>query len=462
MEVDCNEERKEKKTKRNISEVEKLIKEYANNFNIKSTKIRYMTIQCGLKGACINQNDLEIIQANCISVGCRRTIISLFSNYFAFKRINQNLNPVPLMKQSYDRFWSVLDCMSRGETMKTREWDDFNSDDVFRSMTNFLLNAGIDPKELPPPVMFEVRSPTTRDMQTSAREHIKRNCYGYVKRFVLQKIDNLKCKRGNNKYRLVKAIQALVLKEKIRDLSDNDHLMKVINQDKWNYDDIKSILYDTWELLNIGHLWCENIKGIDKKGLNAMLKNRPHLIMKSLKIMSDFLEDNFINAVEEFETKDIGGHLDFDTDGLGDINDEDIKIRSETFKKLPKAGFNLLPVWKFTPASIELAYTQLCTLFGKNRVNVKDLREGLFNIGKIPQSWSMDKFLNKVKNAPPVFVTSFITNGYQLNVKFIKLEAVSPSYRGSNELPQSRMNFLKFTKLINEKTVILNHGFFIY
>ena len=369
-----------------------------------ATALQHQVIPCSLHKATGKNSELcDIFFANAVLVGAYRYWVGALAGYDVVQSTSEGRQCSALKKTYYDKIWSALD---RFKDEKSREGDRF---DVL--VASFFSSNDYTPMDLPPKVKFELRSPTTRDMATTAKQNVIRN-------FDLRVLCGIKSElydfvRRSNIEPRPKALDLYILASTIRNA--------ILGNDV----DADSLAQKAYDAARAVRVHIELVKGIivrDRASLAGLrdpdpdirigyvVKKEPHRFLNYLAEINSRLEFNkaryFAETTEEERAK----------------------------KKGAIGGFGLMPEYVLQPAFIELARTQLVTMFGKARIDATEIGKGLFDIQAIPQGKRMYKWLNDPNDdsVTPITVVSYQTDGVQLSTRFVMPKACRSKKRPRN------------------------------
>ena len=112
--------------------------------------------------------------------------MSLFTNYLILKILKENKEIPEINKQLYDRSWSAMISCINNENVK--------ADHYINYFKQFIIDTNLNIKSLTESTKYEIRQPITRDMATSAKEHIIKNFHKRMYKYIRFKIiDEVNC-----------------------------------------------------------------------------------------------------------------------------------------------------------------------------------------------------------------------------------------------------------------------------
>lgn len=391
-----------------------LLDKFADENGHSKTK-RIKTVKCGLKRSLVDKKTHKIFDSLCTRLGLQRHIVSLFTNYLILKRIDENKDIPEINKQLYDRSWSAMVSCINNESVKADHYTDY--------FEQFIIETNLDVKSLTESTKYEIRQPITRDMATSAKEHIIKNLHKRMYKYIKFRImDEGIIPSSLNNYKNILFKIVLYICDCIRNDDDDsinglDNLLDEYKIDKQYF---HTFIKDEKICLKDAINYKITTKsGNEKTGFCIALKANPNIFIKYLCKISIYLENKRKTTYEVMKMAREKYPLKIDK-----------KNRSEFIKNKLKdhitapTQFNILPIWKLQPAFIELAYTQLVEIFGKKFVNKDNIGDNIFNVDFIPNLETNMSSINKLKWN----ILQYQTNGYQLNVK---LQTLGDIYKKS-------------------------------
>jgi hypothetical protein len=366
----------DKKPRRNKSAAEQRLMESCQEGE--KTTCRFSIIRCDLtnamKGFDMKRKFLQHFDSEARTQGSYRLVVGWIANYIMLRAVEYEEALHEIDKPFFDRIWSALDRAVINK--KTGGVDAGNS--FTSSVEEFLENSGVPIGDLPDPVPFELRSPTTRDMATVAINSIVINFQARLRAYILFRVANCAStlETTNEKMRrLATRITNLAMKGNLV-LPESLETDSTIDRNA-----LEEILREC------GSVILPLIPIDPRCSIEASLRKNAHLLMPFLHFISSTFEENRTRVREvrkryESHAKNLRRGLtikDFRKEGL-------------LMNGIP---FSLLPSWKLQAVFVDYAETQLETMFGKS---FKDMRifEKVFSVSRLKgrkhQDWAMSGF----------------------------------------------------------------------
>jgi hypothetical protein len=163
--------------------------------------IRYSVVRCDLRHALRNTYRKralhQVLYAQATDQGIYRKIVGMAGTSTILQCIRNGHEVPTLNKTFFDRLWSAIDHAvqsAKGTVFSGKE----KSNALTGYVRTFLEAAKLDPAQLPSPVGFELRQPTTKEMETVALNHVTVNLERRVGQYVLWRLANLPSLTGVN------------------------------------------------------------------------------------------------------------------------------------------------------------------------------------------------------------------------------------------------------------------------
>ena len=336
-----------------------------------------------------NKEITGFLFSNSISIGTYRYWVSVILCEHYLHATQNDTEPLPLTKNTFDRLWSAIDRFKN-------EKDGVNEHDEI--VERFFKIIQMRPEYLPDSVSFELRSPTARDMALSTKLSIVSNFFTRIQKTIRNEIDE--------KHRLMDVKQPALIKWNL----SNKMLDAVIKEDgEYQKYLVKAI--DIGSKIEIDDVWIKNTVLENRSFLTDLrsttypiaytIKKEPHRFLKYMCFLNRKLTATNARYYEEVP--------------------EEIRKK----QKGPSKPFSIISAFDLQPAFIELARTQMNTLFGKKNIDDVYLGKNIFSVKTTQQGKQMYKWLENPETEKPITVTSFQTNGVMLSSKFITPKSLS-------------------------------------
>lgn len=389
-----------KKPRRNISVVEKRIKETLHGGEVKT--LRYSVIPCDLKKTLRNnpykKKILDIFECEANTQGVYRKVVGMLANWMILECLSNGQDIPRINKTLYDRCWSAVDIRRSGSGK--------DSNPVLPYLDSFVSATGLDLKTLPESTKFDLRQAITRDMETSAVNSITVNLEKRVSSYIGHRITNLPSTQGVQK-KLVKALIAKITRRAIKGT------IKVEDGFNPGHEGISLIeLNDV--LCEIGSHIQTIIQTDVSKSRDTILRKNAHLLVPLLyKISMTY------NSVSKHRRQI---HEMITTSTLG-FNEMTRSAQRAILKPhyiqngllLPGKEFAVLPDWQLRPAFVEYTTTELQVMFGKKLGSLTNFETRVFDLNHI----------RHLKN-PDWYLMGFRTDGVQIQLRLGSLSSRHP------------------------------------
>lgn len=410
-------ELKPKRAPRNKSATEKRLLE--DKTEEESSSLRFSIIRCCLQTALKSfprkQEFLRIFDAQARFQGAYRKVVGLLASWSVTKAISQGDEIPEINKQLFDQSWSALDSKrdpDRTSSVKGKR--------ASRDLDEFIAATSFNIKDLPPPVRFEMRQQTTKEMETVAINHIVVNLEGRVRPYVLWKVANL----PSAAYVKTKHLRRIT-GTMVRRLMNGQPGLANMDIEYIEPQELQDILDEVNGMIH--HVLFEN----GRKRSDSKIRKDAHLLLPFLYHVSS-----------EFER--VGEERRILAQALDPAIPKK-KRRKHLLPKwrtqgllLPGKAFAMLPDWKIQPVFVDYKETQLTDAFGKKMGQMPIFQEKVFDLPRL-----------RALKKPGWSMMSFRTNGVELHVMLGALKDRRPASFNTPELKKAGFQLKKPPRQVN-------------
>ena len=428
--------KEEKKKKRNSSHTEKELLESLTEGEAKG--MRFSIIRCNLenalKGFEMKKRLLEDLDAEAVAQGLYRTAVGMIANFIIIRDLETGKHEVN--KTFFDQIWSALDHANprdkkkkRNDTKQGKKCKKSSVSSIApekhgrNAMTTlveeYFAATAFDVRDLPHPLLFEMRSPTTRDMAVVALNHL---IVGFEKRllcYITYRVANLRSTHATSR-KHVRTVARIISKLALKGICTIPNKMLEALSVHVNCDELVPILEEC------GGAIFPLLPTDSKISRDKSFRKNVHLLLPLLSRISNSFEDSQrrANAIRD-------------------------KHRNETckstrrrlvMKEFHQQGlilcgkpFSLLPCWSLQPVFVDYAETQLESKFGKifkKGTIMEYFEEHVFNLEQIKKGrkkgWAM---------------SGFRTNGVELHIRYQALACRKPPIANTEALKKAGYQF---------------------
>ena len=328
------------------------------------------------------------------------------------KALTRDEEPPMINKQLFDQCWSLLD-FKRDPTRVSRM-----SADRKAHLDTFIQESGLNIRDLPMPVLYELRQPTTKEMETVSINHITVHLESRISAYVLWRIANL----PSALYLKTRPIRNVSRRIVRKLMGGEPHLDPSFNLDETpqlSLTELQGVLTDLNGMLH--HLLYENGR---RRTDSQIRKDAHHFLPFLYHVASEFER---VHIQRQQLRQDLGDQI---------TKSERRRLLVPKWRAagliLPGKPFALLPDWQLQPVFVEYAPTQLASLFGSKLGKMDVFQEKVFDLHRVSalrrKDWSMMKFK---------------TNGVELQVFLGALNSRHPPAYNAQHLKEAGYNLKK-------------------
>ena len=403
----------EKKPKRNKSNIEKSIQ--ADKKDGEVSTLRYNIIINDLKTAlskCQMKKQVMNEVTTCAeSQGVYRKLTGCLATYTTLQTTTRGEPCFELDKTFYDQCWSAWDNKWLFNKKKANEAKEDKEDKkelkekrnaISPYLDSMIEDTSFDIAVLPAPVAFEMRSPTTRDMATSALNHIEINLEARIVDYTRWKLSNLDS-ANNVKSKLIR-----ILAKKVATQAMKGRIQLEVEFDMMetglNHGEVNAVLSE------VGSVFAPIVPNSSRKSISKSYRDNAHLLLPFLCYISLEFERVMNDRRELAESHpELASMSRYERRRLLYPKWQQNKLL------VPGKPFAILPDWQLQAVFVDYASTQLETMFGKKTGSLQFFEEHVFDLHRI-------KHLRK----PDWHFMGFRTNGVELHIRLGSLKCRHP------------------------------------
>jgi len=375
--------------------------------------VRYSIVPCDLKKATESFHGKRVVRhtlsQQAEDQALYRKCTGMLANSLLLQKLSAGEDLPKINKTLYDQCWSAWDKRRRPsqvnkKTAKNHEKTTSNPAvpylDTLLEITNF------DVTTLPNPVLFELRSTTTRDMETVAVNHVVENFPRRVNNYILWRLANLPVAH-NLSNKVLRRVGKVVSKFALKGSSELS--TQLVSED--TLPGVTSVLQEVADVVR------------------PLIPLNPRLsVKKSFRDNANRLLPFLASVSREFERVQVErrAFMQSNNDVLRSMTPVERRtvLRTEWLQRgfrLCGKPFSLLPDWQVKPVFVDYADTQLKTLFGSKMGSLEFFEKHVFD-------------LPRRLRRPNWYFGGFRTNGVELHVRLVALASRQPSSPNSLEL----------------------------
>lgn len=381
-----------------------------------SSSLRYSVIPCCLKSALTSFEQknkfLHLFDEQARVQGVFRKVVGLYVNWTVMKALTNREEPPPINKTLFDQAWSLLD--SKRVPTRRSQW----TQDMKAHLDLFIQESGLNIKDLPMPVLYELRQPTTRDMETVSINHITVNLESRISAYILFRIANLPSARYL-KMKHIRSVARRILNSIMNGVTHLDSSFKLEHTPELQLVELQDVLTGVNAMIH--HLLFEN----GRRRSDSKLRKDAHRFLPFL-----------FHVSSEFERVNENRRQLRDELRHRVTKNERRKLLLPKWREegllLPGKPFAILPDWQLQPVFVEYATTQLASMFGTKLGQMDIFEKKVFDLSRISplkrHNWHMIKFK---------------TNGVELHVFLGALKSRHPPAYNTQCLKDAGYNLKK-------------------